>query len=92
MSCHDRDLKMRNLVYKQGKWENLKKLKVHAWSDHMESEEGGWVTELSVDDNINTINGTINFIISDKKTRHVQITKSLWKLSSCFFKGFTACL
>ena len=49
--------------------------------------------ELSADDSINTVkNVTMNLIITEKHERHVQITEPLYKLSSCFFKGLTACL
>ena len=54
MSCqYNRDQKIRNLVCKQGKWESLKKLKVHACPHGIGGEgRGSSVMELSFDENI----------------------------------------
>ena len=34
----------------------------------------------------------MNLIITKKHKKHVQMTESPYKLASCFFKEFTACL
>ena len=44
---------------------------------------GGVVMELSADDSINTWNGTMNLIITEKHDRRVQMTESLCELQNC---------